>query len=231
MRIGIIAALPGELKPLVRGWERLPVVKGSGITIWRRPETVRGHQVLAACGGMGAAAARRAFAAVEFFGALDAALSVGWAGALTPDAKPGKCFEVSEVVDAQTGERFASGLPGVRLVTTARVADAHEKQRLANSYAATLVDMEAAAIARLGQMREIPVRCYKGVSDGLAAELPDLNPFINASGQLEMGRFLGHVALRPQYWGALATLGRHSDIAARAIAVEVKDYLQNTLGE
>ena len=89
----------------------------------------------------------------------------------------------------------------------------------------------AAAIARLGQMREIPVRCYKAVSDGLAAELPDLNPFINASGQLEMGRFLGHVALRPQYWGALATLGRHSDIAARAIAVEVKDYLQNTLGE
>jgi nucleoside phosphorylase len=42
------------------------------------------------------------------------------------------------------------------IVTTSRVADASEKQRLASAYSASMVEMEAAAIARLAQMREIP---------------------------------------------------------------------------
>lgn len=223
MRIGIIAALPGELKPLVHGWEKMPVVKASGVEMW---ETERnGHELVAACAGMGMPAARRAFSAAEFAGAMDLVISVGWAGALSEAGVAGECYRVREVVDTQTGERFAFGDLGQRLVTTAHVADAEEKHRLAMSYDAALVDMEAAAIARLAQMRGIPMQCFKGVSDGVGAELPDLNPFIDLNGKMKMASFLAYVALRPGYWGSLARLGTNSAAAAKALAREVDVFV------
>ncbi len=226
MRIGIIAALPGELKALVRGWDRLPAARGSGIAMWQKAAE-GGCETIAACGGIGAAAARRAFAAVEFHGAIDLVLSIGWAGALVEEVRPGKASEVYEVVDVQTGERFAMQGGSLRLVTTPQVAHAAEKQRLAASYGAALVDMEAAPVARLAQMRGIPMRCFKAVSDGLDAKLPDLNPFIDVAGKMRMGKFLGHVLVRPGYWLPLAQLGRNSAVASRALSVAINGFLES----
>ena len=228
MRVGIIAALPGELKPLVRGWQKMPVARGSGIAMW---QTIRGgDELVAVCAGMGAAAARRAFTAAEYAGSLDVVVSLGWAGALSNGARIGECYATSEIIDAQTGERFGlHDADGVRLVTTAQVADAREKQRLASSYSAVLVDMEAAVVARLAQMRGIPMHCFKGVSDGVEAELPDLNRFIDVDGKLRMGSFLAHVAARPQYWCSLMQLGRNSGVAAKALAASVDKFLMEEL--
>ena len=224
MRIGIIAALPGELKPLVRGHQKMPVARGSGIAMWEWE--LGGNPVAAVCAGMGAAAARRAFTAAEFAGSLDAVVSIGWAGALTELAKPGKCYAVSEIVDSLTGERFSANSAGERLVTTGHVADAAEKHRLATSYGANLVDMEAAAVARLAQMRGIPMFCFKAVSDEVGANLPNLNPFIDVDGTMRMPAFLAHVAVRPQYWLPLAQLGRKSSVAARTLATVTAEFLQ-----
>ena len=224
MRIGIIAALPGELKPLVRGWERQPTgVKG--ISVWTM---VRGDdELIAVCGGMGWEAVIRSFSAAEFMGALDLVLSVGWVGALSNEAQTGECYVPSEIIDAQTGERFllTEGTRRLRLVTTVRVADAQEKRRLRESYGAVMVDMEAAAVARLAQMRRISICCFKAVSDAQDAVLPDLNPFIDAQGQMKMLPFLAHVALRPNLWGSLLALGRNSSAGAKAIAECVERFL------
>jgi adenosylhomocysteine nucleosidase len=226
MRIGIVAALPGELKPLVRGWERQPTgVKG--ISVWT---TVRGEdEVIAVCGGMGSDAALRSFAAAEFMGALDLVLSVGWVGALADEARTGECYIPSEIIDVQTGEHFllTEGNRRLRLVTTVRVADALEKKRLRESYGAVMVDMEAAAVARLAQMRQIPVCCFKAVSDAPDATLPDLNSFIDAQGQMQMTLFIAHAAMRPKFWGSLLELGRNSSAGAKAIADCVNSFLAN----
>ncbi len=228
MKIGIIAAMPGELRPLVRHVPQLPVVRGSGISMW---EWERGDlQVVAVCAGMGAAAARRAFTAAEHTGSLDEVLSVGLAGALTEAAEVGACYIPSELIDAQTGERFELSSEGERCVTTVRVADAAEKRRLAATYGAKLVDMEAATVARLAQMRGIPMRCFKAVSDGVDAELPDLNPYIDKMGQLRLATFLAAVAVRPRTWGALLQLGRNSAKAATALSEVVGAYLE-TMGD
>ncbi len=225
MRIGIIAALPGELKPLVRGWERQRTGV-RGISVWN---TVRGEdELIAVTGGMGSDAAMRSFTAAEFLGALDLVLSVGWVGALVPEMKAGRSYIPSEVIDAQTGERFflARAASSLRLVTTAGVADEQAKRRLSESYGASLVDMEAATVARLAQIRGIPFGCFKGVSDAPDAVLPDLNEFIDARGQMRMLPFLAHVAVRPRFWGSLLTLGRNGSAAARAIADEVNRFLE-----
>jgi adenosylhomocysteine nucleosidase len=224
MRIGVIAALAGELKPLVRGWEQQRSgVKG--LSVWR---TTRDRdELIAVCGGMGANAVLRAFTAAEFLGALDLVLSVGWVGALDPEMKEGQCYRPSQVIDTQTGERFltSEGEGAVRLVTTPRVANAVEKRRLRESYGAALVDMEAATVARLAQMRDVPFFCFKAVSDSQDAKLPDLNAFIDEQGQMQMPSFLAHVAIRPGVWGSLLELGKNSSVAARAIAEDVNRFL------
>jgi adenosylhomocysteine nucleosidase len=225
MRIGIIAALPGELKPLVRGWDRV-ASPTKALSIWVK--TVGEDEYIAVCGGMGAQAALRSFTAAEHLGALDMVLSVGWAGALEEGVKPGHCYIASEVIDARTGERFlfSDGQRKQRLVTTPRVANEAEKIRLCDTYGAVLVDMEAAAVARLAQMREIPIGCFKAVSDGKGAQLPDLNRFIDLEGQLQLLPFLAYVALRPHYWGSLLQLGKMSRIAAEALAASIQKFLE-----
>jgi adenosylhomocysteine nucleosidase len=220
MRIGIIAALPGELKPLVRNWQRMPVVRGSRIDMWLTERD--GNEVVAVCAGMGAAAARRAFTAAEFAGSLDMVLSVGWAGGLT-DAQIQPAMD--EIVDAQTGERFTLGAGTQRVVTTVQVAGVEEKRRLRAAYGAVAVDMEAATVARLAQMRGIPMHCFKAISDGPNARLPDINPFIDVDGHLKMAPFLAHVALRPQYWGSLIEMGGRSMKATVVLVLAIEKFL------
>ena len=223
MRIGIIAALPGELRPLVRGWQKLAVAPASGIAMWQ--QTRAEDDLIAVCAGMGATAARRAFIAAEHAGSLDLVLNIGWAGGLTHSENPG--IVISEIIDAQTGERFllTDGARRLRLVTTARVADAQEKHRLAASYGAVAVDMEASAIARLAQMRGIPMGCFKAISDRLELKLPDINPFIDEAGKLRMSNFLAHVAPRPRYWGSLMAMSRSSRQASHRLARAVNNFL------
>jgi adenosylhomocysteine nucleosidase len=225
MRIAIIAALPGELKPLVRGWDRVSSPT-RGISLWLKNSGE--DEYIAVCGGMGTSAAMRSFAAAEHIGTLDMVLSVGWAGGLTEETTPGHCYIVSEVIDTLTGERFAmtDGDRKLRLVTTPHVADEAEKHRLSSSYGATLVDMESSAIARLAQIRGIPICCFKAVSDARGAKLLDINPFIDEHGQLKMLPFLAHVALRPQYWGSLIKLGTTSNTAAKALAATINKFLE-----
>jgi len=230
MRVAILAALPGELKPLVRGWY-LVHSPTKGISIWVR--TAGEDEYVAVCGGMGSAAALRSFAAAEHIGPLDMVLSVGWAGALDDSMTPSRCYMPAEIIDALTGERFSltGGERTVRLVTTPRVANVSEKRRLRDAYTAVLVDMEASVIARLAQIRSIPVYCFKGVSDGPGLALPDLNPYIDEMGQLQLLPFLAYVALHPQYWGSLLRLGRTSGAAAKSLAATIKTFLETTAVE
>ena len=226
MRVGIIAALPGELKPLVKRWRRVGVdVRGA-----RKWVLARGEDTwIAVCAGMGAEAARRAFAVAESDGPLDMVLSVGWAGSVHEEVPAGSVQVPTVVIDAQTGEQFSltHGRRKWRLVTAARVADAQEKARLAATYpGAVLVDMEAATVARLAEIRKIPLVCVKGVSDAAGAVVPDLNLFIDTAGQMRMLPFVVYAMCRPKYWPALAHLGRNSARAAENMRDLIQEFMK-----
>ncbi|MGC8550185.1 MAG: nucleoside phosphorylase [Acidobacteriaceae bacterium] len=218
-RLGIVAALPGELKPLVSGWKKADVGVWTGV--------VAGRECVAVAGGMGADAATRACERVFAAGPVDALISVGWAGALSCGVKPPEAFEVKEVVDPLTGERFLTGQEqGFRLVTLDHVAVVKEKRQLAEKYRAVLVDMEAATVARLAQGRGVAFLCCKGISDGSTDVLPDFSRFISAKGQLRMGALLAHVAVRPRYWKSLARMGSNSQQAAVALGELIKEVVE-----
>ena len=219
-RVAIVAAMAGELKPLVRGWQHEP---SNGVDMWRWK--FDDGEWVAACAGAGVDAAARAFAAAEKDGPLTAVISTGWAGALSEEFKPGEAYRVAGVIDARTGERLpAAAWPEQQaqpantwLVTSPKVADAAEKHRLATAYSAGLVDMEASGVARLAAMRGIPFHCIKGVSDGFSDNLPDFNRFLTPQGKFLLARFVLFAIFRPWCWPALMRMGENSTKAAQAI--------------
>jgi len=221
-RIAIIAAMAGELRPLVPGWRR---ESRNGVDLWLAH---RGASVwIAACAGSGSEAAARAFSEAERGGAVDAVVSVGWAGALGGEFATGHAYVVSGVVDASTGERFAAaGSSGACLLASSRrVADRDEKLRLRPVFGADLVDMEAAGVARLAGLRGIPFYGIKGVSDGVGDQLPDFNRFISADGKFGWVRFLFFAMVRPGCWPRLARMGGNSRRAAQAIRARLLDVI------
>lgn len=221
-RVAIISALPGELKPFVRGW---PHSTRNGIDFWAQRNEE--EEWIAACAGAGQPAATRAFAALEEGGPIDLVFSVGWAGALTAECPGGTAHNLAGVIDTRTGERFLcdAGAGHLWLATSPQVADETEKRRLADTYSAALVDMEAAAVARMAAMREIPFYCIKGVSDELTARLPDLNRFIAPDGKFRTPAFVLFALVRPWHWPALVRMGENSRKAAQAISQSLLEFL------
>lgn len=220
-RIGIVAALPGELKPLVKDWQR----RGR-LYLGRIGEA----ECIATAGGMGTEAATRACELLLSEGELDALVSYGWAGSLSCGIKPPAACVIAVVTDSASGNQYnTASTEGHRLVTLDHVARPDEKREIAQKYQAPLVDMEAATIACIAAARNIPFFCFKGVSDGANDRLPDFNPFLGKDGQLRMPAFITYALLHPGYWAALKQLGRQSKGAAASLASLVTESLSRAL--
>jgi adenosylhomocysteine nucleosidase len=127
---------------------------------------------------------------------------------------------------AQSGVRTEGKQLRPWLVTSNRVANAEEKARLAGAYSAGLVDMEAAAVARLAAMRRIPFCCIKAVSDGHAARLPDFNRFLTPNGHFQLARFIFFAILRPWYWPGLMRMSENSSKASQALRDSLLENLR-----
>src|ERR1700733_8412557 len=220
-RTALIAAMPGELKSIVRGWKPSSVGK---VKLWSHRDE---NLWVAACAGAGQDAATRAFAAIEQDAPVDLVFSLGWAGALTSDLAAGSAHNVAGVIDVRTGERFRcdAGAGSLWLATSPKVADAAEKRRLATTYSPALVDMEAAAIARLAAMRSIPFYAIKAISDSLDARLPDFNRFIAVDGHFQTAKFALYSLLRPWYWPSVVRMGENSKKASQSITKSLSDFL------
>lgn len=220
-RIAIIAALPGELKPLVEGWRREGRVYAGSIG-----QT----ECIAVSAGMGAKSAEAACSMAFGDGPIDTLVSLGWAGSLSCGLKPPGAFVISEVVDSLTGEIYPTASNGgQRLVTLDHVARYDEKRKIAERYQAPLVDMEAATVGRIAQEKGVGFYCFKGISDGSNDKLPDFNRFIGADGQLRMPAFISYALFHPQYWAALKQLGENSKAAASNLARLVAESMPGTL--
>jgi adenosylhomocysteine nucleosidase len=210
--LAIIAALPREITALVRGCSADRALLRDGVHLYRLKSAV----VVAA--GMGAARATVAVQAAMANAPIRTLVSVGLAGACSAELAAGDVAEASLVIDARTGERFSVGTAKTCvLVTTDAIASVHEKARLAASYGASLVDMEAATIARLALAKELEFRAIKAVSDAHDFELASLSRFAGKHGSFRTGAFALHTALRPRHWSKAALLGKNSNRALAAL--------------
>jgi adenosylhomocysteine nucleosidase len=209
--IAIIAALPREIAAVVRGTKADAALVKDGVWLYR----VDGAVVVAA--GMGA---ERAAAAVS------AALGAADVGTLISTGLAGGCvagLEAGLVVDAVTGEGFVAGAgAGATLASAGAIASVREKASLAERFGAVMVDMEAAAVARIARKNGLRFRAIKGVSDGYEFELSSLAKFEGERGSFRTGAFAAYTAVRPWTWGTGVVWGRGSSRALAGLAVTVR---------
>ena len=212
-RLAVIAALPREISGLVRGSEPDRDLKRQRIFLYRLPSAV------VVAGGMGTRRAALAFEAALQTGPIDEVISTGLAGSCKPALPAGAVAEAGVIVDVQTGERFTveGGDPTSVLVTAGSIAGVQEKARLAATYHATMVDMEAATVGRLANAHGLRFRAIKAISDEHDFELASLSRFADAQGHFRTAAFALHTAVRPSHWRMAATLGRNSKHALREL--------------
>lgn len=213
----IIAALPREIKALVRGWQehRLP----GKVTAYTNDFAV------AACAGMGAARATLAVQAALSLKPVTALLSAGLAGACDPALRVGDIVRAGVVIDAGTGERFTNARFRHALVTASIVAGSNEKQRLYAAYKASAVDMEAATVARLAEAHQLSFSAIKAISDEAAFEMQELAQFVTTDGQFRESAFAAYSAFRPHLWPKLFALAGNSKRAVQSLTSELESQL------
>ena len=213
-RVVFVAALEREIAGLVRGWKQTSAERG--VSCWMSQDAI------VVCAGMGAGRAAIAVDAALKQGEARKLISVGWAGACQPGLRVGEIVQADVVIDARTGERFFPemrreyGLRGA-LVTVAKAAGRQEKARLAASYNAVAVEMEAATVARAARARELPFGAIKAISDDAEFEMPDVGAFVSEDGRVREVAFGMHVALRPRLWRPVMEMARGSRLAAERL--------------
>ncbi len=213
----IIAALPREVKHLVRGWQehKLP----------NKVVAYTNDFAVVACAGMGASRATLAVQAALAMKPVTALLSAGLAGACDPSLHVADIVHAGVVVDMQSGEQYSdSGFTQV-LVSSPHIASVAEKQRLYESYRANAVDMEAATVARLARAHNLSFRAIKAISDDATFELQELARFATPDGQFREAAFAAHSAMRPQLWPKLLQLAGNSSRAIQSLTAELESQL------
>jgi adenosylhomocysteine nucleosidase len=212
-----IAALPREVKHLVRGWQenRLP----------NKIVTYTNEFAIVACAGMGPERATLAVQAAMAAKPLTALLSVGFAGACDPTLKAGDIIRAGVVVDTQSGERYINSAYKQVLVSAPAIASVREKKRLYESYGTTAVDMEAATVARIAEAHNLSFRAIKAISDEANFELHELARFASRDGQFREAAFAAYSIARPRLWPKLFQLAENSKLAIRSLTTELESQL------
>ena len=221
-KIAIVAAFEREVRPLVRHW-RVNQKEHAGRTF----RFYENEDVVVACGGIGPEAARRAAEAALVLYAPEMIYSAGFAGALNAGLKVGDLLIPRRVLDAADGSSVDTGTGDGVLVSFGSVASTGQKAKLAESFSAQAVDMEAAAVARAAEARGVRFGAVKAISDESDFALPPIDRFVQPAGSFRTGKFVWFVLARPWLWPAVLRLARNSARASRALS----DWLRQVNAE
>jgi adenosylhomocysteine nucleosidase len=227
-KVVIIAALEREVRLLVKGWRRVEREHGG-----RRYQFFEGPWSVLLCGGIGPEFARRATEAAIALYQPVLVVSAGFAGALAPGLKAGDTIFPDAVVNAQDGSRTETVISetavgqkdiarGV-LVSVSAIAGPEEKKRLAETYGAQAVDMEAAAVARGAEVHGVAFIAAKAISDEFGLDLPPMQRFVRSDGRFSTWRFVAYVAPRFWLWSKVSRLASNSRLAARNLCLWLGD--------
>ena len=216
-----MAALEREVAPLIRNW-KMRTLEHSG----RRFQIFENGDAALVCGGIGAEAARRATEAVIQELRPARVLSVGFAGALDPALQVADVVEPRTVINAGDGVRTDTGAGHGALISYVAVASKAQKEKLGKAFGASVVDMEAAAVAQGAQARGVQFGALKAVSDEAGFAMPAMERFITADGHFLGARFALHVVVHPNMWKAAVRLARNSSRASQALSGAILRYLE-----
>jgi adenosylhomocysteine nucleosidase len=223
MRIGMLAPMPSELRPLVKKLGLQP----ANAAIGRKAHTGRlgSADVTAAMTGMGTVAAAEAARRMLDAAQIDHVVVVGIAGGIDDSLAIGDVVVPKTVIDGATGAEYQPHPLGDRasdraLHTSDEFIVDPERVAALRARGVVALDMETAAIGAVCEERGCPWSVFRAISDrssdGLADEAvfhlahPDGSPNLPAVAWL--------VARQPRRIPGLVRLGRDARIATQAAA-------------
>ena len=224
--IGVVAATPMEVAPLLARLDRVRKYAGPKFTIVEGE--CAGKLVALVLTGMGRARAQRGAELLLDGHRPRWIVSAGFGGALDPSLRRNDLVLPDEVVNLE-GRRFGIDLavpPGTQGLRSGRlltvddfVRKAAEKADLRARTGADVVDMETSAIAALCGDRGVRFLAVRVISDESGVDLPpEILAIVGPTGGLRLGATMGALWKRPSSVKDLLTLRRHAIEAADRLA-------------
>lgn len=241
LRIGLIAAMPEEVTPLLRKMGVSEINDNSRQPVIRFSQS--GHDIWLIISGMGSANASTATRTLINNCAPDSIVSLGFAGSLSPKLHVGDIvlaerilllhdgqFSEQQTVRADMPENIGIVTIPATFVTTGEVMSKKELfTRLPDRLSTAVVEMETAAVAQIASAEHIPLLAIRAISDGFDEELAfTLDEFCDKEMHLQRWRVLLKVAKNPSIIPQLIKLSRNLKIASEALAAAVSGFLSTT---
>lgn len=243
--IGLIAAMPEEIAPLLRLAGPCKRERAGGFTLHRG--TIGNHDVCLIQSGMGQLNAAAATRALITTARPEVIISFGFAGAIAPGPAVGdivvagrllhhhdRLFAEQQGVTPEQAERLAATLAkacrdnGFHVFRGTFVTADHilTKRTLAGQLPAgakhPVVEMETAAVARVAALAGIPLVAVRAISDGANDELGfAITEFTDREMNIRLWRVLWTILKKPWLVPQLLRLARNAKTAGKNLAVAV----------
>lgn len=217
----MIAAEAREFAGLLRHCEQ--VARLNWPLDFARTARLNGQPVVLAANGPGPRLAARAAEVIKEHQELEALVSIGFCGALSPALSACDVF----VADELDGAAHAPSLPSSqscqrktgKLLSIDRVATTlEEKRALFEQTHAAAIEMEAAGLAAKAQQWNIPFYAVKVVTDTSSEAFPlDFNRLRDRQGRFSRVKIMAAALSRPAAFQALLKLNRRCNLAAQTL--------------
>lgn len=150
----------------------------------------------------------------------------GFGGALRPETHVGDVIIARDVISEDGTVWPCDGTGTGRVLTVSRmIASVPEKLSLGNQYAATVCDMESAAVAAVCARHGVPFVAVRAISDSATRSLsPTLDKLI-VNGQISYKQTLRAILTEPTILGDFWHLARGTRCAATNLAVTLDKLL------
>jgi adenosylhomocysteine nucleosidase len=244
--IGLVAAMPQEIAPLLRRLKGYRREKVNGFNLYRA--VLQGVPLVLVESGMGPKHASAATETLIAHASPGMILNFGFGGAVLPGIGIGDVVVAERVLLMEAGNLTeapqpdadlsglllqslsASNLPATSgtFITAAAIMN---KKEVAGKVPAGLrhptLEMETAAVLLTAQRAAVPVVALRGISDAADEELEfSLEEFCDANLNIRLPRVLACVARKPKIIPQLLRLSRNTKRAGNTLALAVEVALK-----
>jgi adenosylhomocysteine nucleosidase len=248
--IGLIAAMPEEIAPLISRVGPVTQEKLTGFRLYRF--TCGDKNVVLIESGIGAQRAEQATRALLGATAPDVILNFGFGGAVLPGPNVGDIVMADRLLLYQ--ERLFTDQAGLSPELSEELASLLELHCRGKSYpfhrgtfvtsgeivgkqiiagllpvtaATPVLEMETAAVAEVARSRNVPLAAIRAISDGSEEELDfSIADLTDRAMRISVRKVLWTIAKKPRIIPQLVRLGRNSRLAGENLATVVMAVLE-----
>jgi adenosylhomocysteine nucleosidase len=192
---------------------------------YSRSGELNGRRLLLVANGPGAKLAGEAFDTACAKERIEKVVSTGFCGALDPTLEPGDVFVATQVQSAEGEASYPALLPVTSrryrtgaLISGDRVVQTADEKKILNASGASVVDMEAGAVARRAAERGAALYCVRAITDAAnEGFVLDFNAMRDLDGRFSRLRMMRAACRRPAVALELLRIRRRCRRAAHAL--------------